>query len=64
MADFYEEVEIVFTAKVVRLKDSNTNWVSELYGQLDYMLRSDKHMLVGISDLEVKENANGYTKEG
>jgi hypothetical protein len=63
MADFYEEFEIVFTAKVVRLKDSKTNWVSELYGQLDYMLRSDKHMLVGISDLEVKENANEHTKK-
>ena len=63
MDKFYEEVEIVFTAKAVRLKDSGDNWVGNLYGQLDYLLRSDKHMLIGMSDLEVKGKANEHTKE-
>jgi len=55
MDNFYEEVEVVFTAKVVRLKDSNSNWVGDLYGQLDYLLRSDKHMLVGWSQIDINE---------
>jgi len=56
MADFYEEVEIVFTAKVARLKGRKTDWVGELYSQLDYLIRSDKNMLVGLSKLDT------YTK--
>lgn len=52
MSKFYEEVDIVFTARVVRLKDRGDNWLGDLYGQLDYLLRSDKHMLVGLSKID------------
>jgi len=52
MTEFYEEVDIVFKAKVVRLKGRKTDWVGELYSQLDYLIRSDKDMLVGLSKLD------------
>jgi len=52
MTEFYEEVDIVFRAKVVRLKGRKTDWVGELYSQLDYLIRSDKNMLVGLSKLD------------
>lgn len=63
MNEFYEDVEIVFTAKAVRLKDGNKVWAGELYNQLDYLIRSDKHMLVGTSKIDVKGKANAVTKE-
>ena len=58
MDKFYEEVEIVYTAKVVRLKDGNKVWAGELYDKLDYLIRSDKHMLVGVSKIDVKGKAD------
>jgi len=61
MNEFYEEVEIVFTAKAVRLKDGNKVWAGSLYSKLDYLLRSDEQLLVGMSKIDVKENANETT---
>lgn len=63
MSKFYEEVDIVFTARVVRLKDKGDNWIGSLYGQLDYLLRSDKNLLVGLSKLDTypKGEANETT---
>lgn len=61
MDAFYEEVEIVFTAKAVRLKDGNKVWAGELYDKLDYLMRSDKQMLVGMSKIDVKGKANETT---
>lgn len=63
MDKFYEEVEIVYTAKVVRLKERKDDWINVLYGQLDYMLRSDKSLLVGMSKIDVKGKADEHTKE-
>lgn len=61
MENFYEEVEIVFTAKVVRIKKTDDRWISDLYNQLDYVVSSDKNMLVGTSVLDVKGKANEDT---
>jgi len=65
MTEFYEEVDIVFKAKVVRLKGRKTDWVGELYSQLDYLIRSDKNMLVGLSKLDTytKGETNEHTKK-
>ena len=65
MTEFYEEVDIVFKAKVVRLKGRKTDWVGELYSQLDYLIRSDKDMLVGLSKLDTytEGKANEHTKK-
>jgi len=54
MENFYEEVEIVFTAKVVRIKKTDDRWISDLYNQLDYVVSSDKQMLVGMTKIDVK----------
>lgn len=54
MENFYEEVEIVFTAKVVRIKKIDDRWISDLYNQLDYVVSSDKQMLVGMTKIDVK----------
>jgi len=65
MTEFYEEVDIVFKAKVVRLKGRKTDWVGELYSQLDYLIRSDKNMLVGLSKLDTytKGKKDEHTKK-
>ena len=61
MAAFYEEVEIVFTAKAVRVNEGHKVWAGELYDKLDYLMRSDKQMLVGMSKIDVKGKANETT---
>lgn len=65
MTKFYEEVDIVFKAKVVRLKNKGDDWLGDLYGRMDYLLRSDKNLLVGLSNIDAytKGETDEHTKE-